>query len=154
MLRTTKDTFFKMVEDKKLKGYFERPTRWDVRERTNYARLHNGSEMFFSNLDKKLGGSKNVEYSLIIIDQGEEILFEVYRLLLLRARMSTIPPEERHVIVLANDEGDNWIRDRFKTFVAPHGWPSRDATRELIVGSSLANPHLDSGVRGLFLSVP
>jgi len=402
MLRTTKDTFFKMVEDKKLKGYFERPTRWDVRERTNYARLHNGSEMFFSNLDKKLGGSKNVEYcvpentraltrsgwktkdqlfvgediltynaekhtkewtpllgivnypsaelqeingtgkgslkfrctsghrwfvrqrrthlgshhlpyyhdeiretsqldsqsfirtnapmgidigaydsswdlnrtkygtnwtaticsmsskerqafllgflladghqdaqghwlgaqkrgelfeafltaayiehggavavyhnsgndlehirlcarphatrlvrrpagaapvwcpitkngswvarqgdsititgnSLIIIDQAEEILFEVYRLLLLRARMSTIPPEERHVIVLANDEGDNWIRDRFKTFSPPHGWPSREATRELILGSSLANPHLDSGARAQLLALP
>jgi hypothetical protein len=154
LIKSTKHTFFELVKAKGLVEYFERPRVWDVREGTNYARLRNGSEFFFSNLDRNLDKHKNVEYSFVVIDQAEEIEFDVYQILLLRCRLNVCPPEERHVIVLANDEGDNWIRRRFLTYEAPHGKPSAGATRRLIRGTSLDNPHLDAGVRAQYLALP
>ncbi|MCI0558296.1 MAG: phage terminase large subunit, partial [Nitrososphaera sp.] len=154
LVRSTKNTFFTLVKAKDLVDYFERPRTWDVREGTNYARMTNGSEFFFSNLDKNLDKHKNVEYTMVIIDQAEEVPFEVAELLRLRCRLSVVPPEDRHVIYLANDEGDNWLRQRFLTYEAPHGRPTLKATRKLVRGTSLQNPHLDEGIRAQYETLP
>jgi Phage terminase large subunit len=154
LIKSTKHLFFEIVKQKDLVDYFERPRAWDVREGTNYARMKNGAEFFFSNLDKNLDKHKNVEYSYVVIDQAEEIAFEVYQILLLRCRLNICPPEERHVLSLANDEGDNWIRQRFLTYEPPHGRPTLKATRRLIRATSLENPHLDDGVRAQYMTLP
>lgn len=154
LIKSTKHLFFEIVRNKGLEKYFVRPKLWDVREGTNYARLTNGSEFFFSNLDRSVDKHKNVEYSFVFIDQLEEIDFEVYQILLLRTRLNVCPPSERHVMGVANDEGDNWIRERFLTYGAPHGRPTAGASRRLVRGTSLQNPHLDAGVRAQFLTLP
>jgi hypothetical protein len=154
MVNSTKYTFFELVRSKGLQKYFDKPAKWDYREGTNYARMVNGSEFHFSNLDINLDKFKNVEYSLVIIDQAEEIGFEVYQLLLIRCRFTAVPPDERHVIAIANDAGDNWVRRRFLTFERPHGLPSAKATRRLIKGVSYDNPHLDEGAKAQLQALP
>jgi hypothetical protein len=155
LIDSTKRQFYEMVENKGLKEFFVKPIRWDYREGTNHARLSNGSEFTFANLEPgKLDKLKNLEYSFIGIDQAEEIEYSTYQLLLLRCRLSSVPPEDRHVVAIANDEGDNWLRRRFLTFEPPHGRPTVKATRRLIRGSSLDNPHLDDGARAQLLSLP
>jgi hypothetical protein len=154
LIKSTKHLFFEIVKQKGLERYFVKPKTWDVREGTNYARMANGSEFFFSNLDKSIDKHKNVEYSFVFIDQLEEIDFEIYQILLLRCRLTAAPASERHVLSVANDEGDNWIRQRFLTFEAPHGRPTATASRKLVRGSSLENPHLDEGVRAQYMMLP
>lgn len=154
LIRSTKKQFFDVVQQKGLQSFFVRPKSWDYREGTQYARMVNGSEFVFSNLEADIDKHKNVEYSYIFIDQLEEIDFEVYQILLLRCRASNVPHRERHVVSVANDEGDNWIRQRFLTFELPHGRPGRNASRLLIRGSSLDNPHLDAGARAQLFSLP
>jgi len=155
MVDSTKRQFYEMVESKGLRELFVKPQRWDYREGTNHCRLVNGSEIHFTNLEPgKLDKIKNLEFSLICIDQAEEIGYDTYQILLLRCRLNAVPPGERHVISIANDEGDNWIRRRFLTFEQPHGRPKADATRQLLRGSSLDNPHLDEGARAQLLALP
>lgn len=155
LIDSTKQQFFEMVSNKDLRGLFVKPEKWDYREGTNLCRLRNGAEIMFSNLEPgRLDKLKNLEYSLVAIDQGEEIGYDTYQLLLIRCRFSGVPAPERHVFVIANDEGDNWLRRRFLTYEPPHGVPPLDATRRLFRGSSLENPHLDSGARAQLLSLP
>lgn len=154
MVDSTKFLFFKIMEAKGLVKYFDRPRNWNYKEGTNYGHMINGSEFIFSNLDQKLDRHKNVEYSFIFIDQGEEIPYEVYELLRQRCRYTICPSTERHIITVANDEGDTWLRQRFLTFESPHGHPTAKATRRLIRGDSLQNPHLDEGARAQLLSLP
>lgn len=152
LVRSTKHTFFELVRMRRLEGLFERPRRWDARESTNYARLRNGSEILFSNLDRAVERHKNVEYSMVVVDQAEEIPFETYQLLLLRLRLPHVAA--RQALLLANDEGDNWIRRRFLTFEPPHGTPPASAPRRLIRASSFVNPHLDAQTRQQYASLP
>lgn len=155
LIDSTKKQFYEMVDNKGLRELFVKPKRWDYREGTNNCRLVNGSEITFANLEpNRLDKLKNLEFSYIGIDQAEEIGYDTYQLLLLRCRLSAVPPEDRHVVAIANDEGDNWLRRRFLTFEPPHGRPTIDATRRLIRGSSLNNPHLDTGARAQLLSLP
>lgn len=155
LIDSTKRQFYEMVENKGLREFIERPTRFDYREGTNNIRFKNGSEITFANLEPgRLDKIKNLEYSFIGIDQAEEIDYSTYQILLLRCRLNSVPPNERHVISIANDEGDNWLRKRFLTFEAPHGRPTAQATRRLLRGSSLDNPHLDEGARAQLLSLP
>lgn len=155
LIDSTKKMFFEVVENKKLRDLFVRPTKWDYREGTNNCRLKNGSEVTFANLEpNRLDKLKNLEFSWIGIDQAEEIKFDTYQLLLQRCRLNAVPHTERHVVSIANDEGDNWLRKRFLAFDPPHNRPTRDATRKLIRGSSLENPHLDSGARAQLLALP
>jgi hypothetical protein len=163
MFKNPKPLFFEIVRNKGLMNDFERPRNWDYQEKTNYARMKNGSEFFFSGLygtggvATALGRFKNVEYSLIFVDQLEELdaYFELYELLLQRCRYSAAPPEERHVLTVANDEGDNWIRRRFLTYEPPHG-KSADplAQRKLVRTISWDNPHLDEGARAQLRQLP
>lgn len=155
LIDSTKKAFFELVETKGLREVFVTPKRWDYREGTHSCRLTNGSEIHFTNLEAgRLDKIKNIEYSLIAIDQAEEIGFDEYQILLIRCRLNAVPPSERHVIAIANDEGDNWLRRRFLTFEKPHGRPTAMATRRLLRGSSLDNPHLDEGGRAQLLSLP
>lgn len=155
LIDSTKKQFYEMVDNKNLRGMFVRPKKWDYREGTNNCRLVNGSEITFANLEPgRLDKLKNLEFSFVGIDQGEEIQFDTYQLLLQRCRLTAVPHTDRHVVVIANDEGDNWLRRRFLTFEAPHNRPTIDATRRLIRGSSLENPHLDAGARAQLLSLP
>lgn len=155
LIDSTKRMFFELVDNKGLRDRFERPAKWDYREGTNLARLRNGSEIHFANLEpNRLDKLKNLEFSWIGIDQGEEIQFETYQLLLQRCRLNAVLPSERHVVVIANDEGDNWLRKRFLAYSPPHGRPTRDAPRKLLRGGSLENPHLDSMARAQLLALP
>jgi len=155
LIDSTKRQFYELIEAKGLREVFLLPKRWDYREGTNHCRLTNGSEITFANLEPgKLDKIKNLEYSLIAIDQAEEIDFSTYQILLLRCRLNAVPPTERHVLSIANDEGDNWLRKRFLTYEKPHGRPTAGATRRLLRGSSLDNPHLDEGARAQLLSMP
>lgn len=155
LIDSTKRQFYEMCENKELREFIERPVRFDYREGTNNVRFKNGSEITFANLEPgRLDKIKNLEYSFIGIDQAEEIDYSTYQILLLRCRLNAVPPSDRHVVSIANDEGDNWLRKRFLTFEAPHGRPTAKATRRLLRGSSLDNPHLDEGARAQLLSLP
>lgn len=154
MVKTTKWAFFELIHNKNLEKYFIKPAKWDYREGTHYCRLVNGSEIMFSNLDKSVDKHKNVEYSMVVIDQVEEIAYATYQILMLRCRLTVCPPEERHIIGIANDEGDGWIRDRFVEYNDPHGFPDALLGRRLILGSSLDNPHLDEHTKRSYLLLP
>jgi len=158
LFKNPKPLFFEIVKSKGLLSYFDKdkPKVWDYTERTNYARLTNGSEFFFAGLygttsvSAAMDRFKNVEYSLIFIDQMEELeeYFPLYELLLQRTRYSAAPPNERHILGVANDEGDNWIRRRFLTYEPPHTRSSDPlAQRRLVRTISWDNPHLDEGAR-------
>lgn len=155
LIDSTKRQFFEMVNDKGLTEFVTLPKRWDYREGTNMVRFANGSEITFANLEPgRLDKLKNIEYSWIGIDQAEEIGFDTYQILLFRCRLNSVPGDQRKVISIANDEGDNWLRRRFLTFEAPHGRPSAGTTRRLLRSSSLDNPHLDEATRINYLSMP
>lgn len=155
LVDSTKRQFFEMVEAKGLSEFIVLPKRWDYREGTNLVRFTNGSEITFANLEPgRLDKLKNIEYSWIGIDQAEEIGFDTYQILLLRCRLNSVPGDQRKVISIANDEGDNWLRRRFLTFEQPHGRPTIKNTRRLLRSDSLANPHLDEATRELYLSMP
>ncbi len=155
LIDSTKRQFFELVENKDLREFVVLPKRWDYREGTNMVRFNNGSEITFANLEPgRLDKLKNIEYSWIGIDQAEEIDYSTYQILLFRCRLNAVPGDERKVISIANDEGDNWLRRRFLTFEQPHGRPVAGATRRLLRSSSLENPHLDEATRRLYLSQP
>ncbi len=155
LVDSTKRQFFEMVDSKNLSEFISLPKRWDYREGTNMVRFINGSEITFANLEPgRLDKLKNIEYSWIGIDQAEEIGFDTYQILLFRCRLNSVPGPERHVVAIANDEGDNWLRRRFLTFEQPHGRPTAGSTRRLFRSSSLENPHLDQATRQLYLSMP
>jgi hypothetical protein len=155
LVDSTKRQFFELVDTKDLNEFIVLPKRWDYREGTNMVRFTNGSEITFANLEPgRLDKLKNIEYSWIGIDQAEEIGFDTYQILLFRCRLNAVPGNERKVISIANDEGDNWLRRRFLTFEQPHGRPTARATRRLLRSSSLDNPHLDEATRALYLSMP
>lgn len=155
LIDSTKRQFFELIETKSLNEFIVLPKRWDYREGTNMVRFINGSEITFANLEPgRLDKLKNLEFSMIGIDQAEEIGFDTYQILLLRCRLNAVPGNERKIISIANDEGDNWLRRRFLTFEQPHGRPTAKNTRRLLRSSSLDNPHLDEATRALYLSMP
>ena len=51
LIKTTKQTFFRVAEPLKKAGLIERPRNWDYQEQTNYLRLTTGAELQFSNLE-------------------------------------------------------------------------------------------------------
>lgn len=150
---TIKKDFFELIRQKNLIGLFDRPLNWDWAEGTNLARMKNGAEIMFGNLEK-VDKLKNFQWSSAVIDQLEEVPFDVYSMLLQRVRWNGVPGDDRHVWSIANDEGDIWIRRRFLTFDPPHGRPTRAAGRRLIRGVSFDNPHLDAVARAQLLAMP
>jgi len=118
-VNTVKQPFFMMADPLHRAGWFVRPLRWDYREGTNHARLTNGSQFFFSNLDDPVK-FRNEEYSMILVDQAEEIPEELWETLTGRIRWPKVPPTAWQAIAAANDRGHNWMWRRFVDLPAKH----------------------------------
>lgn len=124
-VNTVKQPFFTMAQPLQDAGWFTKPMKWDYREGTNHARMINGSQFFFSNLDDPTK-FRNEEYSLIIVDQLEEITEELWETLTGRIRWAKVPAANWQAIGAANDNGHNWVWRRFVDFPAKHALnPSR-----------------------------
>ena len=112
MVQTVKQPFFAMAEKLAQAGWFVKPVRWDYREGTHVARLTNGSQFFFSNLDDPIK-FRNEEYSMVVVDQAEENSEEMWDLLTGRIRHAAVPAAGWQAIAAANDNGHNWVWRRF-----------------------------------------
>ena len=153
LMKTTKQTFFRVGEPLKKAGLIERPFRgWDYKEQTNYVRLTTGAELHFSNLED-ISKFKNIEVTGIGIDQAEENEFEIFQMLKRRMRptfrQKEVPSSARQILLIANDEGRNWIWDRYHPQNV--GVVSQ---RRFIHSTSLDNPHLDDAYIKELLSMP
>jgi terminase large subunit-like protein len=111
-VNTVKQPFFEMGKVLADAGWFTRPLKWDYREGTNHAQLANGSQFIFSNLDDPVK-FRNEEYSMVIVDQAEEINQELWEVLIARIRWPYVPADARQAIAAANDNGHNWVWRRF-----------------------------------------
>lgn len=153
LMKTTKQTFFRVGEPLKKAGLIERPLRgWDYKEQTNYVRLTTGAELHFSNLED-ISKFKNIEVTGVGIDQAEENELEIFQMLKRRMRptfrQKEVPPAARQMLLIANDEGRNWLWDRYH--------PNSVGTvpqRRFIHSTSLENPHLDEEYIKNLLSMP
>mgnify|MGYP001590787092 CR=1 FL=1 len=112
MVNTVKNPFFQMADPLHRAGWFVRPQRWDYLEGTHLARLINGSEIIFSNLDDPVK-FRNEEYSMVLVDQAEETDETLWETLTGRVRWAKVAPEAWQVVAAANDNGHNWIWRRF-----------------------------------------
>lgn len=119
MVNTVKQPFFHMAEDMSKAGWFVKPLKWDYREGTHHARLLNGSQFIFSNLDDPIK-FRNEEYSFVGVDQAEELTNELWDVLLARIRWDRVPPHAWQAVAAANDNGHNWVWRRFVDFPAKH----------------------------------
>lgn len=166
MRDTVKQPWFSMAMPMKDGGWIVKPKNWDYREGTNHAQLINGSQFFFSNFDDPLK-FRNEEYSMVVIDQSEEVTEELWELILGRIRHKAVPSENWQAIAAANDNGHNWMWRRFVYDIQAHkkkaercplnehcmfllGHPDEDgepqptlpcSTREFFHGTTLDNKH-------------
>lgn len=152
LMKTTKQSFFRVAEPLKQAGLIERPRNWDYKEQTNYLRLTTGAELHFSNLED-FTKFKNIEVTGVGIDQAEENEYEIFQMLKRRMRSTfrqkEVPPAARQMLLVANDEGRNWLWDRYhpnSIGVVPQ--------RRFIHSTSLENPHLDDAYLKELLSMP
>jgi hypothetical protein len=164
-VNTVKQPFYQMATRLQEAGWFTKPLKWDYREGTNHARLINSSQFFFSNLDDPVK-FRNEEYSMIIVDQIEEITEELWEILTGRIRWALVPPHAWQAIGAANDNGHNWVWRRFVDYPNKHalnakrcplnqycvflaGHPDEDgtpqdipcSTRRFFHGTTLDNKH-------------
>lgn len=141
LIKTTKQTFFRVAEPLKKVGIIERPRNWEYTEQTNYVRLSTGAELHFSNLED-LTKFKNIELTWIGIDQGEEneldLMMFVKSRLRKTFRQKEVPPSARQFCVIANDDGHNWIWKRYHPDSIGYV-----ASRQFFHSTSLDNAHLD-----------
>ena len=141
LIKTTKQTFFRVAEPLKKAGLVDRPRNWDYMEQTNYLRLTTGAEVHFSNLEDETK-FRNVEATWIGVDQAEENDLDFMLFVKSRIRQTfrqrEVPPAGRQFCVIANDEGHNWIWRRY----CPEsvGVSSR---RHFVHSTSLENSYLD-----------
>lgn len=166
MRDTVKQPWFQMAPPLKDGGWIVKPKNWDYREGTNHAQLINGSQFFFSNFDDPLK-FRNEEYSMVVIDQSEEVTEELWELILGRIRHNRAQSDQWQAIAAANDNGHNWMWRRFVYDIQQHkknpircplndhcmflaGHPDEDgspqpflpcATREFFHGTTLDNKH-------------
>ncbi len=112
MRDTVKQPWFTMADKLHRAGWIVKPKNWDYREGTNHASLVNGSQFFFSNLDDPIK-FRNEEFSMVIVDQAEEIAEELWEMLLARIRYAKVAPRGWQAVAAANDNGHNWIWRRF-----------------------------------------
>ena len=118
-INTVKQPFFVMADKLQRAGWIVKPIRWDYREGTNNLRFSNGSQVFFSNLDDPVK-FRNEEYSLICVDQAEELAEDLWETLTGRVRWDRTPPEAWQAIAAANDNGHNWVWRRFVDIPLKH----------------------------------
>ena len=119
MIHTVKQPFFSMADPLAGAGWFVKPQKWDYREGTHHCRLLNGSQIFFSNIDDPVK-FRNEEYSMVLVDQAEEIREDVWETLFARIRWAKVPPTGWQAIAAANDDGHNWVWRRFVHFPQAH----------------------------------
>lgn len=119
MRDTVKQPWFQMAQPLKDGGWIVKPKNWDYREGTNHCQLINGSQFFYSNFDDPLK-FRNEEYSMVVIDQAEEVTEELWELILGRIRHKVVPPEGWTAIAAANDNGHNWMWRRFVYDIEAH----------------------------------
>ena len=119
MINTVKQPFYVMAEPLAKAGWFTKPMKWDYREGTYHARLLNGSQFVFSNLDDPIK-FRNEEYSMVLVDQAEELSEEIWEILTGRIRWDRVPPHAWQAVAAANDNGHNWIWRRFVDFPTKH----------------------------------
>ena len=119
MVNTVKNPFFLMAEPLHRAGWFVKPLKWDYREGTDHSRLTNSSEIIFSNLDDPVK-FRNEEYSMVLVDQAEELDEELWETLIARIRWPKVPQEGWQAIAAANDNGHNWVWRRFVWFPEQH----------------------------------
>lgn len=119
MRDTVKQPWFQMAMPLKDGGWIAKPKNWDYREGTNHAQLINGSQFFFSNFDDPLK-FRNEEYSMVVIDQAEEVTEELWELILGRIRHKLVPAEGWQAVAAANDNGHNWMWRRFVYDIDQH----------------------------------
>lgn len=112
MRDTVKQPWFQMALPLKDGGWIVKPKNWDYREGTNHCQLMNGSQFFFNNFDDPLK-FRNEEYSMVVIDQSEEVTEELWELILGRIRHALVPSSGWQAIAAANDNGHNWMWRRF-----------------------------------------
>ena len=152
LIKTTKQTFFRVAKPLKDAGLIERPRVWEYTEQTNYLRLSTGAELHFSNLED-VAKFKNIEVTGVGIDQAEENELEIIQMLKRRIRptfrQKEVPPSARQFLLIANDEGRNWIWDRYHPDSVGHV-----PVRRFIHSTSLDNPHLDEAYIKDLLSMP
>lgn len=118
-VNTVKQPFFIMADELQKAGWFVKPMKWDYKEGTNHARLVNGSQFIFGNLDDPIK-YRNEEFSMIVVDQAEEISEEMWDMLTGRVRWPLVPAEGYQAIAAANDAGHNWVWRHFVDDVAKH----------------------------------
>jgi len=152
LLKTTKQTFFRVAGPLKEAGLIERPRAWEYTEQTNYLRLATGAELHFSNLEDETKW-RNVEATWIGVDQGEENPQDLMDFVRTRIRQTfrqrEVPPAGRQFVVIANDEGHNWIWKRYH----PDSIGIR-SKRRFFHATSLDNPHLDPETLQQLLNMP
>ena len=128
-INTVKQPFFLMADLLHRAGWIIKPLRWDYREGTNNLRFTNGSQIFFSNLDDPIK-FRNEEYSLVCVDQAEELQEDLWETLTGRIRWDQVPPEAWQAIAAANDNGHNWVWRRFVDFPTHHAVSPTRCTRD------------------------
>ena len=128
-VNTVKQPFFDMARVLYEAGWFVKPLKWDYREGTNHAQMINGSQFIFSNLDDPIK-FRNEEYSLVIVDQAEEINEELWETLTARIRWAHVPQEALQAIAAANDNGHNWVWRRFVDGLRKHAIDPRRCRKD------------------------
>lgn len=152
LLKTTKQTFFRVAQPLKDAGLIERPRAWEYTEQTNYVRLSTGAELTFNNLEDETKW-RNVEATWIGVDQAEENDVQLMDFVRTRIRQTfrqkIVPPAGRQFVVIANDEGHNWIWRRYHPDSV-----GMMAKRRFFHSTSLENPHLDPETLQQLLNMP
>jgi len=152
LIKTTKQTFFRVAQPLKDAGLVDRPRNWEYTEQTNLVRLATGAELSFSNLEDETK-FRNLEQTWIGVDQGEENDLDLMMYLKSRIRQTfrqkEVPPAGRQFCVIANDEGHNWIWRRYHPNAV--GYQSK---RRFIHSTSLENPYLDPENLAEMLAMP
>ena len=141
MIKTTKQTFFRVAQPLKEAGLIDRPRNWEHTEQTNLVRLTTGAELIFSNLEDQTK-FRNMEVTWIGVDQAEENDLELMLFVKNRIRQTfrqkLVPPAGRHFCTISNDEGHNWVWRRYHPDAIGYV-----PERRFIHSTSLENPHLD-----------
>ena len=119
MVNTVKQPFFIMAEKLANAGWFTKPQKWDYREGTHHARMTNGSQFIFRNLDDPVK-FRNEEYSAVFVDQAEELSEDLWEILIARIRWDRVPSEAWKAVAAANDNGHNWVWRRFVDLPQKH----------------------------------
>lgn len=150
--KTTKKTFFRVADPLAKAGLIDRPRNWDPQEKTEYLRLTTGAELYFTNLDDETK-FKNLALTWVGIDQAEENEWDLVAMLNQRLRPEfrarEVPLEARQLCLIANDEGRNWLWERYVPQAVGYV-----KGRRFIHSTSFDNPYLSKEYLADLLRMP